>query len=378
VEAGGRAILEWDDGSPLWSVQPADGTVSDLAPGHWVEFGPFALDAGAGAFLESESELGLWRTHGTPATSAELVALPADLQVFSAAEAAGAVYFVAEPGEGPVPRDVWRADPATGQAERLFLNELFDSTQLGPIEPLGGTGLLLLRQAFEWHVLRPDDSPHGVQIVASGTSSGDGDPVAELSGRLYWVTWPDSLVNPYWPNTGLLSVDLDGGEPELVAFVGDLANFSTDLESTDSGRLLLTLDVAVAPDHPELWSSDGTAEGTFEIELAPEHLSAHPSQLTPVADRIFFTAFDDEHGFELWVTDGTPGGTMLFADIRPGPISSRLSELTYSNGALWFGADDGATGLEPWTLRFDVHPYGVFEDGFESGSWLAWSGSLPN
>src|SRR6266481_1927413 len=45
---------------------------------------------------------------------------------------------------------------------------------------------------------------------------------------------------------------------------------------------------------------------------------SNPSQLTVVGSAVFFTAFDGVHGFELWKSNGTPGGTLLVKDIRPG------------------------------------------------------------
>jgi len=44
--------------------------------------------------------------------------------------------------------------------------------------------------------------------------------------------------------------------------------------------------------------------------------------LVPVGDRVFLFAEDDDHGRELWVTDGTPAGTRLIRDVCPGRCSS--------------------------------------------------------
>lgn len=75
----------------------------------------------------------------------------------------------------------------------------------------------------------------------------------------------------------------------------------------------------------ELWTSDGTGEGTTLVkdispcnEEAGERSKLHPSSLTVLGDRLFFAANDDTQGEELWVSDGTPGGTVLVKDIRPG------------------------------------------------------------
>src|SRR3954470_16131965 len=67
-----------------------------------------------------------------------------------------------------------------------------------------------------------------------------------------------------------------------------------------------------------------------------------------VGPAFFFSADDRAHGSELWKTDGTPEGTVLVEDIRPGPEGSIPRTLTAVNGTLFFVADDGATGSELW------------------------------
>jgi ELWxxDGT repeat protein len=43
---------------------------------------------------------------------------------------------------------------------------------------------------------------------------------------------------------------------------------------------------------------------------------------------LFFVAEDPTHGTELWESDGTAAGTVLVADINPGPGDSWPSGLT--------------------------------------------------
>lgn len=76
--------------------------------------------------------------------------------------------------------------------------------------------------------------------------------------------------------------------------------------------------------------------------------SSYPSFLTDVNGILFFSADDGIHGSELWMTDGTPAGTKLVADIYPGPEGSFPADLTNVNGTLFFSADDGVHGTELW------------------------------
>ena len=106
---------------------------------------------------------------------------------------------------------------------------------------------------------------------------------------------------------------------------------------------------------PELWRSDGTEPGTFmvtEIRPGAPDYAQPPTDLTALPDGSFvFTADDGQHGIELWRTDGTAEGTSLLKDIRPGgpdEPGSHPYALTRVGPYVYFTADDGTHGLEPW------------------------------
>jgi hypothetical protein len=50
----------------------------------------------------------------------------------------------------------------------------------------------------------------------------------------------------------------------------------------------------------------------------------------------------------LWKSDGTAAGTALLNDINLGMPSSAPANLSVVGAALWFSADDGSHGREPW------------------------------
>ena len=45
-------------------------------------------------------------------------------------------------------------------------------------------------------------------------------------------------------------------------------------------------------------------------------------QLTPAGDTLYFTADDGIHGKEPWCSDGTTEGTFMIRDIATGPANS--------------------------------------------------------
>ena len=99
----------------------------------------------------------------------------------------------------------------------------------------------------------------------------------------------------------------------------------------------------------ELWKSDGTADGTVMVaDINPEGYSSIPHNLTNVDGTLFFAADDGTGGFELWRSDGAADGTVMVADINPGISGSYPQYLTNADGTLFFLANDGTRGTQLW------------------------------
>ncbi|MEZ5042963.1 MAG: T9SS type A sorting domain-containing protein [Saprospiraceae bacterium] len=102
----------------------------------------------------------------------------------------------------------------------------------------------------------------------------------------------------------------------------------------------------------ELWSSDGTPEGTHMIKDIFEEGGTlwSLSEFVLSQGKLFFTVNDYSRviGKELWVTDGTEAGTYLVKDIRPGNQGSSPSELSDAGDKIFFTATDGTHGIEIW------------------------------
>src|SRR5207244_3448853 len=67
-----------------------------------------------------------------------------------------------------------------------------------------------------------------------------------------------------------------------------------------------------------------------------------------IGSTIYFAANDGKDGSELWKTDGTKKGTVMVADINPGPGGSNPTYFMEVNGQILFVADDGTHGRELW------------------------------
>jgi ELWxxDGT repeat protein len=86
----------------------------------------------------------------------------------------------------------------------------------------------------------------------------------------------------------------------------------------------------------ELWKSDGTAAGTVRVkDIRPGSNGSGPRNLTAVGNTLFFTANDGVNGYALWKSDGTAAGTVLVGARYSGPYY-----LTAVGNTLFFTAYD--------------------------------------
>jgi ELWxxDGT repeat protein len=85
--------------------------------------------------------------------------------------------------------------------------------------------------------------------------------------------------------------------------------------------------------------------GDFHPGAGPSMPPSNFGAFWSADDRVFFGADDGVHGREPFVTDGTPGGTVLIGDVRPGPAGSNPAYFTPSaNGVVFMTDDDREVG----------------------------------
>lgn len=203
-----------------------------------------------------------------------------------------------------------------------------------------------------------DDGKHGTELWRSdGTADGtrlvydiylgeNGSSPSNLTvidGTLYFTANDNTHGNEIWKSDGtaagtnmLTDINPKGSSyPSAFTRVGKSLFFIAD--DGVNGR--------------ELWKSDGTVAGTkmvTDINTSPgiNGGKSVTSGLLVINDRVYFSADDGRNGVELWTSDGTPEGTRMVRDINP--ASSNPAEMTNVAGILYFTADDGIHGVELW------------------------------
>ena len=97
----------------------------------------------------------------------------------------------------------------------------------------------------------------------------------------------------------------------------------------------------------ELWRTNGTPEGTYQVANVFQGGQAYPNELTMVGDELFFMASDDSGTEQLYKSDGTAEGTEWVFDVDP-EKKEIYHMLTSAGGLLYFRTYRPSTYTELW------------------------------
>lgn len=394
-----------DDGPGLWKTRGTAETTTQAVDGSEVPApicalgvcGAVTLPGAGGLFFLDNQDRGLRWTDGTPAGTIDLLTLgPRQAISRGLIGYQGQAFFTVGPGV-----ELWKSDGTPeGTIPLAQFGELWNA---GPLLSFGATpeGLVfgIGRLSGEGEIWITDGTPAGTRLVVKLPSPWRPSwrPfVTGPGGDLYFIAWASSQGG-----TALWSTDgTAAGTRQVEAWddlqILDLAQLGGSLvfqaaaengapgsglwrtDGTPAGTVPLremsfpTRNVPLepgiriqgftlyagrlyfsaegGPEGFELWSTDGTAEGTRLVRDINPHGPSSPEGFTVAGGRLYFSAHDGVHGIELWESDGTAEGTRLVHDLAPGLTSSLPQELTAVGSRLYFRADDGVHGSELWTV----------------------------
>jgi len=163
------------------------------------------------------------------------------------------------------------------------------------------------------------------------------------------------------------------GTPAGTALVADLFAGSGSGMSAANTRLVAVGDTlfftALRSSDPacRLFRTEGTSTSTRCAYAASAAALGPVRELVAGASgALVFTAAAAADGDELRVLRDGQLLSLPALDLRPGPLGSAAAELLASGDRVFFQANDGSTGFEPWQLDLSSLDR-VFVDGFESG-----------
>lgn len=213
-------------------------------------------------------------------------------------------------------------------------------------------------------VYKTDGTPAGTVLVKdifAGATSSSPSEGAILNGFCYFTATTAAEGRELWRTDGTT-----GGTTlvkDIVAGAGS-SNAKDKYNLFSNGSYLLFA-AKTATLGVELWISDGTSGGTTMLKDINSGNSgadsSNPADFYVFNNLVLFIATDAPTGEEVWKTDGTPGGTTILKDINPGSGSSTSVELfpgfsfpiflffhTFNNH-VFFGATDGTSTGEVWS-----------------------------
>jgi len=174
------------------------------------------------------------------------------------------------------------------------------------------------------------------------------------------------------PGTEMVKDIYPGGTPTITGFHG-FSSSPAELTVLDD-KFYFSADNGSGR---ELWVSDGTTAGTmlFEETNPDPTVGGNPELLTRVNDKIYFRTDNGVSGVELWSADGTPGGTMLVQDIEPGPVGSFPEQIFQTDSKIFVVVTTSPYGRELWVADISASratyvvksklPGGIFNNSAE-------------
>jgi ELWxxDGT repeat protein len=323
-----------------------------------------------------------------------------------------AVYFSADDGSG---RDLYRLDTSTMQVTQIgpansgptYVGSVVGKTYISMDDGVNGRelwvltegGVSFLGDAIVDGSLNPSFGGAAGNTVLFAGNNKDGDielyassggmPTLVQNIRAFGSSEPGDVSGFHeFGNAVLFSANdgtgeqlwsSTGGAPIKISTVELPQNFFT----YDNGISEMVLFSGQTPggfDQFIYKTTGGSAQRvTTEVE--------EPYGFTLYRGKVYFSGRDDAHGRELWVTDGTAGGTKMVVDLSSGSTSSGPGSMAVVNDRLIFvdnlqrmwstdGTDEGTVFIRSFLSAYNVvvsGPTAYFVGLTGSGGWQIWS-----
>ena len=269
--------------------------------------------------------------------------------------------FAANDGSSPLSSQLWTSSGTAGT-----------TTKAASFSP-GATGSAVTDTSSSARIvlgsellLSLDDGVRGNSLWATnGTAAGTQflaavypTNFAILNGTAYFLG--SSAGSPFalWMTNGTASGTTKVMDLSSHGRVGSYFFFNEEQLAANGGKLYFT--TSDGNGGVDLWAGNGTAGGTsviMDFTATPVGASAIASvtDMTPFGGKLAFIANGGTSGTQVWITDGTAGGTVPLTNLSDaggsGGTAVPPSSLTVIDGVLAFvaGNSNGSTGSGLWS-----------------------------
>lgn len=330
----------------LWASKGTAETTHALGD---VEYTPYdeartGVDVGGTFFFSGRSagDVELWASDGTPEGTRQVKNINPDWssEPWFMVDANGILLFAAPPGTTGF-RTLWTSDGTEAGTRPLPRPErtdsAFDRDNGVQVKAISERLFFVADDGVHGRELWiSDGTPAGTRLVKDVNPGGGSSPsfLIYLNGTLYFDVF-DGTAEGLWTSDGT-----PDGTSLIKSF--DAPTYIRHLLNAGGDLFFFTRN----DDVHALWRSDGTPEGTVKVADLPHN--ALPHNVASVGGRLFFGAIDEEHGTEIWTSDGTTAGTKLLKDVAPGAYNSDPLGLTDVEGILFFIARPYNGFVELW------------------------------
>ena len=260
------------------------------------------------------------------------------------------LYFLADNGING--QELWKVDPTTGLPVQLEIYSGANGSSVSYLTNVNGTRYFEANDATngsELWKIGTDGNPARIDIGTGGSSPSN---LLNVNGTLYFKS------NNYYSGTTyvgygqLWKID-SSGTPAIVQ-VGTVGSDAYVENLTLVGSTLF-FQAYDNTNGSELWkvNSSGAAELVKDIRTGSG--SSSPANLYNVNGTLYFTANDGVSGTELWKSDGTGAGTVKL-EINAGATGTSITNTIEVAGTLYFTAQNSANGQELWRINAAGNP----------------------
>ncbi|MEP7009893.1 MAG: hypothetical protein ABJC13_06185 [Acidobacteriota bacterium] len=289
----------------------------------------------------------LWSSDGTAAGTRVLAGVApvesATVRPFGST-ATEAFFFISREDPADARQELWASDGTPARTRKLARFEAGNAAT--PFLVVGSrVGFLAYDSEHGRELWASDGKPGGTRSLDICPGNCDGvERLGVSDGLRIWFAGDDGVHRSEpWIS------DLTPAGTRLIKDIVPLSTSNPEGFIAEGGKAYF---IASGLAEEALWTSDGTAAGTFRIVRPAEDVFFSLGLGTIVGGRVFFRMDDSVHGAEPWVSDGTAAGSALVADLDPSQDGGSAPHQLSAGGARCFffaNAKFGERETELWS-----------------------------